>query len=145
MSSSIGRPLLDVLGRSGLSSPSNAESDAAIIEESEQAKSVEQTCSKTVGTVKRITSSDECSDEALIALISGSDKDALAALFRRYARIVRAVAYRVLRDASEAEDLLQDLFILIKRKCDMFDPSRGPARFWILQMAYHCALAGVAT
>ena len=62
-------------------------------------------------------------------------------LFGRYARVVRGVAYRVLRDSSEADDLLPDIFILIQRKCGMFDPSRGPARFWILQMTYHGAIA----
>ena len=51
------------------------------------------------------------------------------------------VAYRVLRDTSEADDLLQDIFVLIHRKCGMFDASRGPARFWILQMTYHRAIA----
>jgi len=81
------------------------------------------------------------SDEDLIALICKGDKEALAALFCRYARIVRGVAYRVLRDTSEADDLLQDIFLLIHRKCGMFDSSRGPARFWILQMTYHRAIA----
>ena len=81
------------------------------------------------------------SDEHLLALICKGDNEALASLFRRYARIVRGVAYRVLRDASEADDLLQDIFLLIHRKCSMFDASRGPARFWILQMAYHRAIA----
>jgi RNA polymerase sigma-70 factor (ECF subfamily) len=75
-----------------------------------------------------------------MVLICQGDKDALASLFRRYARIVRGVAYRVLRDASEADDLLQDLFLMIHRKCGMFDASRGPARFWILQMTYHRAI-----
>jgi len=73
--------------------------------------------------------------------VCSRDADALASLFQRYAWIVRGVAYRVLRDASEADDLLQDLFILIQRKCILFDASRGSARFWILQLAYHCALA----
>src|SRR5581483_11838157 len=81
------------------------------------------------------------SDEALMARICDDDKEALACLFRRYARIVRGVAYRVLRDTSEADDLLQDIFVLIHRKCGMFDASRGPARFWILQMTYHRAIA----
>jgi RNA polymerase sigma-70 factor (ECF subfamily) len=75
-----------------------------------------------------------------MARICDSDKEALASLFRRYARVVRAVAYRVLRDTSEADDLLQDLFLLVQRKCGTFDASRGPARFWILQMTYHRAL-----
>jgi RNA polymerase sigma-70 factor (ECF subfamily) len=79
-------------------------------------------------------------DEALMAQICNGDQEALASLFRRYARVVRGVAYRVLRDASEADDLLQDIFMLIHRKCGMFDASRGPARFWILQMTYHRAI-----
>jgi RNA polymerase sigma-70 factor, ECF subfamily len=81
------------------------------------------------------------SDEALMALICEGDKEALASLFRRYARIVRGVAYRVLRDTSEADDLLQDIFLLIHHKCSLFNASRGPARFWILQMTYHRAIA----
>jgi RNA polymerase sigma-70 factor, ECF subfamily len=81
------------------------------------------------------------SDESLLSQICEDSREALAILFRRYARIVRGVAYRVLRDASEADDLLQDIFLLIHRKCGMFDASRGPARFWILQMTYHRAIA----
>jgi len=80
-------------------------------------------------------------DEHLIARVCEGDKEALATLFRRYARIVRGLAYRVLGDTSEADDLLQDIFLLIHRKCDVFDASRGPARFWILQMTYHRAIA----
>jgi RNA polymerase sigma-70 factor (ECF subfamily) len=81
------------------------------------------------------------SDEALMTLICDGDKDALASLFRRYARIVRGVAYRVLRDTSEADDLLQDIFLLIHRLCKTFDSSKGPARFWILQMTYRRAIS----
>jgi RNA polymerase sigma-70 factor (ECF subfamily) len=92
---------------------------------------------ETDGSVKN---NEEQSDEALIDRVCSGDVDALASLFQRYARIIRGLAYRVLADASEADDLLQDLFILIQRKCALFDPSRGSARFWILQMAYHCAL-----
>jgi len=81
------------------------------------------------------------SDEDLIALICEGDADALSFLFRRYARVVRAVAYRVLRDISEADDLLQDVFLLIHRSCKSFDSSKSPARFWILQMTYHRAIS----
>ena len=81
------------------------------------------------------------SDEALLEQASKGSKEALSGLFKRYARVVRGVAYRVLRDTAEADDLVQDIFLLIHRKCDMFDASRGPARFWILQMTYHRAIA----
>jgi RNA polymerase sigma factor (sigma-70 family) len=81
------------------------------------------------------------SDEFLVAQVCNGDNEALARLFRRYARVVRAVSYRVLRDTSEADDLVQDLFLLVHRDCKTFDSSKGPARFWILQMAYRRAIS----
>ncbi|HJT71924.1 MAG TPA: sigma-70 family RNA polymerase sigma factor [Terriglobales bacterium] len=83
----------------------------------------------------------ELSDEALMVRVCDGDKEALAALFRRYARVVRGVAYRVLRDASEADDLLQDIFLLVNRLCGTFDSSKGSARFWIMQMTYRRAIS----
>ena len=89
----------------------------------------------------RLVVDAEVSDEALMASITDGDKEALASLFRRHARVVRGVAYRVLRDPSEADDLLQDVFLLIHRLCKTFDSSKGPARFWILQMTYRRAIS----
>jgi RNA polymerase sigma-70 factor (ECF subfamily) len=88
-----------------------------------------------------IASETQVTDDALVLQVCEGSREALAVLFCRYARIIRGVAYKVLRDASESDDLLQDIFILIRRKCLLFDPARGPARSWILQMAYHSALA----
>lgn len=76
-----------------------------------------------------------------MASMSDGDKEALALLFRRYARIVRGVAYRVLRDPSEADDLLQDIFLLVNRLSKTFDSSKGSARFWILQMTHRRAIS----
>src|SRR5580700_7151636 len=83
----------------------------------------------------------ELSDEALIAQICEGSREMLAVLFRRYARLVRGIAYRVLRDVSEADDLLQDIFLLVHRLCGSFDSTKGPARFWILQMTYRRAIS----
>jgi RNA polymerase sigma-70 factor (ECF subfamily) len=76
-----------------------------------------------------------------MAHICDGNEEALVSLFRRYARVVRGVAYRVLRDPCEADDLLQDVFILIQRLCTTFDASKGSARHWILQMAYRRAIS----
>src|SRR4029077_20179067 len=48
----------------------------------------------------------EVSDEALMAGVCEGNMEALASLFRRHARTVRAVSYRVLRDSCEADDLV---------------------------------------
>jgi RNA polymerase sigma-70 factor (ECF subfamily) len=82
----------------------------------------------------------EVSDESLLRQIGIGDGDALATLFERYVRLTRSVAFRILRDIAEAEDLVQDLFLYIQRKCEVFDSSKSTARSWIVQMAYHRAL-----
>jgi len=66
-------------------------------------------------------------------------QEALSSLFNRYSRIVRSISARILRDSAEAEDLVQDLFLFIQRKCGVFDSSKSSARPWIIQMAYHRA------
>jgi RNA polymerase sigma-70 factor (ECF subfamily) len=83
----------------------------------------------------------DVADELLMVRVCHGDKEALASLFRRYARIVRGVAFRVLRDGSEADDLLQDIFLLVHRLCETFDSSKGSTRFWILQMTYRRAIS----
>ena len=86
-------------------------------------------------------STDQPTDDELLCRVCQGDREALAYLFRRYGRIVRGVAYKVLRDASEADDLLQDIFLLVHRLCGTFDRSKGSARFWILQMTYRRAIS----
>lgn len=83
----------------------------------------------------------ETSDEELLQRICEDDRVALAVLFRRYSGVVRGLAYRVLRNPAEADDLLQDIFLLVHRLCRTFDPAKGSARFWILQMTYRRAIS----
>jgi RNA polymerase sigma-70 factor, ECF subfamily len=82
----------------------------------------------------------EPTDEVLMTSVQADDPQALGRLFERYARIVRGVAARILRDATEAEDLVQDLFLFVQRKAHIFDQSKSTARSWIIQMAYHRAI-----
>jgi RNA polymerase sigma-70 factor, ECF subfamily len=83
----------------------------------------------------------EASDEVLLTYVARGDQEALGHLFQRYGRLLRSVAARILRDASEAEDLVQDLFLFIHRKSAIFDSSKSSARSWVVQMAYHRAIS----
>jgi len=80
------------------------------------------------------------SDEVLMAGVNRGDKESLAYLFHRYGRLVRAVGYKILRDDSEADDLLQEVFLFIHQKSAIFDSSKSSARSWIVQMAYQRAI-----
>jgi RNA polymerase sigma-70 factor (ECF subfamily) len=84
--------------------------------------------------------SSEAADEVLIADVQRGACDALALLFRRYARPVRNIGQRILRDKAEADDLIQEVFLYIHRKSAVFDSTKGTARSWILQVAYTQAL-----
>jgi RNA polymerase sigma-70 factor (ECF subfamily) len=81
----------------------------------------------------------EPSDELLLEQVRDGARDALALLFRRHARSVRNVAYRILRNEAEADDLVQEVFLFIFRKAFLFDAAGGAARSWIFQVAYHRA------
>jgi RNA polymerase sigma-70 factor (ECF subfamily) len=76
-------------------------------------------------------------DEALMGQLKGGTSEALAVLFHRYQRLVFTVAKRILRDAAEAEDVTQDVFIEIYRKAGLYDPRKGSVKTWVLQYAYH--------
>jgi len=82
----------------------------------------------------------EVSDEHLLSRLRMADGEALGLLFRRYARLVRHIALRILRDDTEAEDLVQDLFLFLQRKGSVFDSSKSSASSWIVQMTYHRAI-----
>jgi RNA polymerase sigma-70 factor (ECF subfamily) len=88
----------------------------------------------------KAVASVEVSDESLIARICLDDKEALALLFRRYARLVRSIARKILRDDAEAEDIVQEVFLYVYRKCALYDSSRGSARSWLGHTSYYLAL-----
>jgi len=79
-------------------------------------------------------------DESLLIEVSNGSKEALALLFKRHRRAVLSVAKRILRDDSEAEDLCQEVFLLLFQRANHFDPKRGSASSWIIQIAYHRAM-----
>jgi RNA polymerase sigma-70 factor, ECF subfamily len=80
------------------------------------------------------------SDEELLAMLQVRDLEALSLLFGRYARLVLTIGLRILRDAGEAEDLVQDVFLRIFEKAHTFDRTKGCARTWIVQVAYRYAV-----
>jgi len=76
-------------------------------------------------------------DEDVLEQLRGRHPDALPILFDRFHRLVLKVVLRILRDPAEAEDVMQDIFLEIFNKADQFDRSKGTAKTWVLQYAYH--------
>ncbi len=73
---------------------------------------------------------DPALDELLAACKAG-DQAAYAALYERYAAGLYRLAYSILLDVQDAEDVLQEAFIYAFRNLDHFDPARGEFRTWL--------------
>src|SRR6202166_4827156 len=74
--------------------------------------------------------------ERVVQELQTGNTDAFAVIFNGYHRLVHVTALHILRDASEAEDLTQSVFLEIYRKAGQFDPRRGTLKVWLLQHAY---------
>jgi RNA polymerase sigma-70 factor (ECF subfamily) len=86
---------------------------------------------------------DEVSDARLVTSIARYSEVALAEVYRRHGRAVYGLARRVLNDATEAEDVTQEVFLRLWRQPDRFDPDRGSLRSFLLAQAHGRAVDAV--
>lgn len=83
----------------------------------------------------------EPGDEELIAAVARRDSSAVVTLYDRYGRLAFALAYRILDDATLAEETVQDAFLQVWRRANTFDPSRGGnVRAWLLTVVHNRAI-----
>lgn len=80
------------------------------------------------------------SDTTLVALISGGDEAALAALYDRHSLTAYGLAVRVLRDPTLAEDAVQEAFLTLWRTAALFDPTRGSVSGWLHLLVHRRAV-----
>lgn len=74
-------------------------------------------------------------DEALMRAIQRRDPKALAALYDRYAGILKALIMRVIHNEFEADDLLQEIFMEIWNHAENFSEQKGKPLGWIVTLA----------
>ncbi|MBV9324365.1 MAG: sigma-70 family RNA polymerase sigma factor [Chloroflexi bacterium] len=66
--------------------------------------------------------------------------DHFLALYAQHAETARALANRLLFDRSEAEDVVQDVFLRLWHQPDCFDPARGTGKAWLLTVVRNRSL-----
>jgi RNA polymerase sigma-70 factor (ECF subfamily) len=76
------------------------------------------------------TSTSEA-DRKLAARLAAGDVAALATAYDQYGGLAHAVACRVLRDPSLAEDVTQEVFTYLWSHPDRYDPTCGSLRAWV--------------
>jgi len=78
--------------------------------------------------------------EPLVRRLASGDTDALGEFYDLHAGLVNALALRILRDSSDAEDVVQEVFVQAWRQASRFDASRGTPEAWLCTMARTRAL-----
>ena len=86
----------------------------------------------------------ELTDEELAALVRARNEQAFALIVQRYARKGHQLAYRVLLNHADAEEVMQDVFSRYWQRPEKWEPHRG-ARFsgWFYKVVLNAARDGL--
>jgi RNA polymerase sigma-70 factor (ECF subfamily) len=87
----------------------------------------------------------QLSDKDLMRQVAAQADWALQMLYDRYFRRAFALAYRMLEDATAAEDCVQDVFLKLWQKPDLYNAERGAFSSWILTVVHHRAANDLRT
>ena len=77
---------------------------------------------------------------ALLAAMAGGDKAALARLYDLLAKPLYSLAVRVTNDTSEAQDIVQDVFLQMWHKASAYESSRGSVFSWAATLTRNRAI-----
>jgi RNA polymerase sigma-70 factor (ECF subfamily) len=75
------------------------------------------------------------SDATLVRAVASGSHDALAALYDRHGDAVFASASRLTSDRGMAEEVVQETFLALWDRAEMFDPSIGSLPAWLHTIA----------
>lgn len=85
-------------------------------------------------------SSAEADDRDLVRQVRSADEEAFRALFRRYGPLAKGLAFRVVRQRSMAEEIVQEAFLALWRDPASYREDRGTFRSWLLATVHHRAV-----
>jgi RNA polymerase sigma-70 factor (ECF subfamily) len=95
---------------------------------------------RTCGMTKPAQESDNELEARLINRIAEGDDSAFNALYKRFSPSLYGMAYRIMNDAKEAEDVLQEGFTYIWRKASSYDPVRSSPFAWAVMITRNKAI-----
>jgi RNA polymerase sigma-70 factor (ECF subfamily) len=84
-------------------------------------------------------------DWRLLDRIVAGDQIALGELYDRHSRLLFGLLVRMLGDHSDAEEVLQDVFLQTWTRADTFDPALGSAVGWLIGIARNRAIDRLRT
>src|SRR5437588_2282560 len=83
------------------------------------------------------------SDVDLMLGIQSGDADALSQLYDRYNGVMKALILRIIHNETEADDLLQEVFMEIWNRAKNFSAKKGKPLGWMVTLARRRAIDGL--
>jgi RNA polymerase sigma-70 factor (ECF subfamily) len=77
---------------------------------------------------------ERASDEDLLARIADQDRGAFTSLMRRHGKKVRGLAYAFSGRAADADDLTQEVFIMLWRRPESWKPGKAAFSTWLYRV-----------
>jgi RNA polymerase sigma-70 factor (ECF subfamily) len=78
---------------------------------------------------------DTCSDETLLRLAMAGDEEAFTRLYRRLRGVVYRFARQMSGSSNVAEDVTQEVFLILLRKAELYDSQRGSLSTYLVRIA----------
>jgi RNA polymerase sigma-70 factor (ECF subfamily) len=78
--------------------------------------------------------------EALIGRVAMRDQKAFAALYRRTSPKLLGVCLRIVGNKTDAEEVLQEVYIKVWQRAEQFAVAEGPAMPWLTAIARNRAI-----
>src|SRR5437879_5879557 len=83
---------------------------------------------------------DSFSEAHLLARVAKKDADAFSELYDRTSAVLFSVAKSILIDGALAEDVLQEVYVQIWEKAEVFDPALGKPISWAIALTRNKSL-----
>ena len=85
-------------------------------------------------------SADVRVDAALIARIVAHDSGAVGELYDRHSGLLYGLILRIVRDRSEADEVLQEVFVTVWNRAETYDAAAGSPVGWLVRIARNRAI-----
>ena len=74
-------------------------------------------------------------DKELVQAVVDRQEAAVAELYDRYSGLLLALSRRILMDSSDAEEILQEVFLQVWNQAERYDPRRSSVSTWLVLIA----------
>src|SRR5579872_846424 len=92
-----------------------------------------------IGSTLEALNSDQLTDEEVVERVKAGHTPLYEIIMRRYNQRLYRVARAILRDDTEAEDVMQDAYVRAYQHLEQFE-GRAPFSIWLTRIAVHEAL-----